>query len=201
MSQISAQCVPKVENFNLDFSSVYLTHFTKIKASIAKLDQLSGFKRTADQIDELTQDFFTKVWAENLLNQFDSARAKSKDAVLAFLYNHLRNFYSSKRTKEMLDAETKKQLKEIAKINSHAGFEESKGFCHDIKKVSKAFIKSLRGLEHKAWKFFIYDEASADEVAKQLGISNRTSFRLKDSIKSKAKRYLKRYYAGNYNFN
>jgi DNA-directed RNA polymerase specialized sigma subunit len=67
--------------------------------------------------------------------------------------------------------------------------------------VSKAFIKSLRGLEHKAWKFFIYDEASADEVAKQLGISNRTSFRLKDSIKSKAKRYLKRYYAGNYNFN
>ena len=72
---------------------------------------------------------------------------------------------------------------------------------HDIKKVGKAFVKSLRGLEKKAWKMFIHDEVSAETVANELGVSTRTSFRLKDSINSKAKMYLKGYYAGSLTLN
>jgi hypothetical protein len=80
--------------------------------------------------------------------------------------------------------------------------DEDPGFCHDIHKVGKAFVKSLRGKwEKKAWKMFIHDEASAETVANELGISTRTSFRLKDTINSKAKMYLKGYYAGSLTLN
>lgn len=233
----------------LDFNEVYLSHLPKIKACIRKLDYLSSFKRPTDQINELAQDFFTKVWAENILDQFDNSRAKSKDAILAFLYNHLRNFYSSIRTKEIQYRETNKKLlingyfnrmannqvseednyKVKIKLESLAGvkkkgkdkahedsskleigavsnfskteYNEDNGFCHDIKKVGKAFIRSLKGLEKKAWKKFIYDGASADKVANELGIGRMTSFRLKDSINHKAKIYLKGYYAGSLTLN
>lgn len=202
------QSVTKEESSALNFSDVYLSHLPKIKACLRKLDYLSGFNRPTDQINELAQDFFTKVWADNLLAYFDPSRAKSKDAILAYLYNHLRNFYSSARTKEIRYVETNNQLKEISTLglrsNSNlygAKHDEDTGFCHDVKKVGKAFVKSLRGLEKKAWKMFIHDEASADTVANQLGVSARTSYRLKDSINSKAKMYLKGYYAGSLNIN
>lgn len=48
---------------------------------------------------------------------------------------------------------------------------------------------------------FIHDEASAETVAAKIGVSTRTSFRLKDSINSKAKMYLKGYYAGSLTLN
>ena len=202
------QSVTKEESSALSFSDVYLSHLPKIKACLRKLDHLSGFNRPTDQINELAQDFFTKVWADNLLAYFDPSRAKSKDAILAYLYNHLRNFYSSARTKEIRYVETNNQLKEISTLglcsNSNlygAKHDEDTGFCHDVKKVGKAFVKSLRGLEKKAWKMFIHDEASADTVANQLGIGRMTSYRLKDSINSKAKMYLKGYYAGSLNIN
>ena len=202
------QSVTKEESSALNFSDVYLSHLPKIKACLRKLDHLSGFNRPTDQINELAQDFFTKVWADNLLAYFDPSRAKSKDAILAYLYNHLRNFYSSARTKEIRYVETNNQLKEISALglrsNSNlygAKHDEDTGFCHDVKKVGKAFVKSLRGLEKKAWKMFIHDEASADTVANQLGIGRMTSYRLKDSINSKAKMYLKGYYAGSLNIN
>ena len=202
------QSVTKEESSALNFSDVYLSHLPKIKACLRKLDHLSGFNRPTDQINELAQDFFTKVWADNLLAYFDPSRAKSKDAILAYLYNHLRNFYSSARTKEIRYVETNNQLKEISTLglcsNSNlygANHDEDMGFCHDVKKVGKAFVKSLRGLEKKAWKMFIHDEASADTVANQLGIGRMTSYRLKDSINSKAKMYLKGYYAGSLNIN
>ena len=202
------QSVTKEESSALNFSDVYLSHLPKIKACLRKLDHLSGFNRPTDQINELAQDFFTKVWADNLLAYFDPSRAKSKDAILAYLYNHLRNFYSSARTKEIRYVETNNQLKEISTLglcsNSNlygAKHDEDTGFCHDVKKVGKAFVKSLRGLEKKAWKMFIHDEASADTVANQLGIGRMTSYRLKDSINSKAKMYLKGYYAGSLNIN
>ena len=202
------QSVTKEESSALNFSDVYLSHLPKIKACLRKLDHLSGFNRPTDQINELAQDFFTKVWADNLLAYFDPSRAKSKDAILAYLYNHLRNFYSSARTKEIRYVETNNQLKEISTLglcsNSNlygAKHDEDTGFCHDVKKVGKAFVKSLRGLEKKAWKMFIHDEASADAVANQLGIGRMTSYRLKDSINSKAKMYLKGYYAGSLNIN
>ena len=202
------QSVTKEESSALNFSDVYLSHLPKIKACLRKLDHLSGFNRPTDQINELAQDFFTKVWADNLLAYFDPSRAKSKDAILAYLYNHLRNFHSSARTKEIRYVETNNQLKEISTLglcsNSNlygAKHDEDTGFCHDVKKVGKAFVKSLRGLEKKAWKMFIHDEASADTVANQLGIGRMTSYRLKDSINSKAKMYLKGYYAGSFNIN
>ena len=208
MSNHADQSVANVASTTLNFSDVYLSHLSKIKACIRKLDHKSGFKRSTDQINELAQDFFTKVWADSILDYFDPSRAKSKDPILAYLYNHLRNFYSSIRTKEIKDAETKKRLKEVSTLGLRSNsnlfgtkHDEDTGFCHDIKKVGKAFVKSLRGLEKKAWKMFIHDEASAEKVATELGVSTRTSFRLKDSINSKAKMYLKGYYAGSLTLN
>ena len=103
---------------------------------------------------------------------------------------------------------SKKRLKEFSTLGLRSNsnlfgtkHDEDTGFCHDIKKVGKAFVKSLRGLEKKAWKMFIHDEASAETVANELGVSTRTSFRLKDSINSKAKMYLKGYYAGSLTLN
>ena len=208
MSNHANQSVTNEASPALNFSDVYLSHLPKIKACIRKLDYKSGFKRSTDQINELAQDFFTKVWADSILDYFDPSRAKSKDAILAYLYNHLRNFYSSIRTKEIRYAETKKRLKEVSTLGLRSNsnlfgtkHDEDTGFCHDIKKVGKAFVKSLRGLEKKAWKMFIHDEASADTVAKELGIGRMTSYRLKDSINSKAKMYLKGYYAGSLTLN
>jgi hypothetical protein len=209
MSNHAYQSVTNVESTVLNFSDVYLSHLSKIKACIRKLDHKAGFKRSTDQINELAQDFFTKVWADNILDYFDLSRAKSKDAILAYLYNHLRNFYSSVRTKEIRYAETKKKLTEVSTLGLRSNsnlfgtkHDEDPGFCHDIHKVGKAFVKSLRGKwEKKAWKMFIHDEASAETVANELGISTRTSFRLKDTINSKAKMYLKGYYAGSLTLN
>ena len=208
MSNHADQSVTNVASTALNFSDVYLSHLSKIKACIRKLDHKAGFKRSTDQINELAQDFFTKVWADSILDYFDPSRAKSRDPILAYLYNHLRNFYSSIRTKEIKDAETKKRLKEVSTLGLRSNsnlfgtkHDEDTGFCHDIKKVGKAFVKSLRGLEKKAWKMFIHDEASADTVAKELGIGRMTSYRLKDSINSKAKMYLKGYYAGSLTLN
>ena len=208
MSNHEHQSVNTVARTTLNFSDVYLSHLSKIKACIRKLDHNSGFKRSTDQINELAQDFFTKVWADSILDYFDPSRAKSKDAILAYLYNHLKNFYSSIRTKEIRYAETKKKLKEVSALGLRSNsslfgtkHDEDAGFCHDIKKVGKAFVKSLRGLEKKAWKMFIHDEVSAETVANELGVSTRTSFRLKDSINSKAKMYLKGYYGGSLTLN
>ena len=78
------QSVTTEESSALNFSDVYLSHLPKIKACLRKLDHHSGFKRPTDQINELAQDFFTKVWADNLLAYFDPSRAKSKDAILAY---------------------------------------------------------------------------------------------------------------------
>ena len=159
MSNHANQSVTNVASTALNFSDVYLSHLSKIKACIRKLDHKAGFKRSTDQTDELAQDFFTKVWADSILDYFDPSRAKSKDAILAYLYNHLRNFYSSIRTKEIRYAETNKRLKEFSTLGLRSNsnlfgtkHDEDTGFCHDIKKVGKAFVKSLRGLEKKAWK-------------------------------------------------
>jgi len=81
-------------------------------------------------------------------------------------------------------------------------FEEDKGFCYEIRKISRAFKKSLKGEEIRAWKPFLYFEFSPREVAKQLGVSLRTAFNLRASIYSKAKKHLggslEGYYAGHY---
>ena len=211
MTQIRAHAcktVGFIDKAALDFGVVYTTHYPKIKQQLVKLDYISGFKRPKDQIDDLAQAFFTKVWEKKILNLFDANLAKSKDPILAFLYNHLRTFYKSVRSKQIRESNGNKNLKEVMKMNPVANsnlygsvHEDHKGFCHDIKKVSKAFIKSLKGLERKVWKAFIYDGTSVGQVATQLRVSTRTSYRLKDSVKSKAKKYLEGYYAGNYNFN
>ena len=54
----------------LDFSTVYKKYFTKVKQRLVQLDYKSGFTRRGDQYEDLTQAFFTKVWANNILNSF-----------------------------------------------------------------------------------------------------------------------------------
>ena len=72
MSNHANQSVTNVASTALNFSDVYLSHLSKIKACIRKLDHKAGFKRSTDQTDELAQDFFTKVWADSILDYFTS---------------------------------------------------------------------------------------------------------------------------------
>ena len=214
----------------LDFSKVYKKYFSRVKQRLVQLDNKSGFTRTNDQIEDLTQAFFTKVWANNILNSFDPNKAKSKDPILTFLNNHVWGFFKNLKEKETREANNMKELKQNFGIfeyksednkfsvlpksniknnvianstfagNTHV---EDNGFCHDIKKVSKAFIKSLKGLERRVYRLFKDQiiEADPKEIALQLGVSLRTSYRLKESIKSKAQEYMSGYYSGNINFN
>ena len=214
----------------LDFSEIYKKYFTKIKRELVKFDNKSSFSRTNDQIEELSQAFFTKVWANNILNSFDPNKAKSKDPILTFLKNHLRTFFKNLKEMETREASKMKELKQNFGIieykyedhkfsaipksnivnnvkanstlvgNTHV---EDNGFCHDIKKVSKAFVKSLKGLERRLYRVFKDQiiEADPKKIALQLGVSLRTSYRLKESIKSKAQEHMTRYCSGNINFN
>ena len=95
---------------------------------------------------------------------------------------------------------SKFSLSNIAKNNSNNFItnihdqENNLNFCYDVKKLSKKFIRSLRGLEKKAWKFFIYDQAPASKVAQELGITGITASRLKRTILLKAQNDLSVYY-------
>ena len=63
----------------LDFSEVYKKYFSRVKQRLVQLDNKSGFTRTNDQIEDLTQTFFTKVWANNILNSFDPNKLLGTD--------------------------------------------------------------------------------------------------------------------------
>lgn len=213
-----------VEGFNQDSSAIYFTYLPKIKAGIVKLDKLSGFKRKSAELDELALDFAIHVLEKNLFSEFDYSRAKSKDPIFSFLFNHLRNFYRDVKNKEKQNEEIKQQhmlraglggtkglisADEMDQLKKRAdqdhpieAYEESKDFCADIKKISKSFIRSLKGLEKKAWKWFLEENASIQEVANRLGVSNRTTNSLKASIKIKAQKHMNDggYFASNINY-
>jgi len=193
----------------LDFSVVYKTYFSKIKQKIAKLGNKSGFVRSNDQIEELAQAFFAKVWEKNILSKFDPNRSKSKDPLLTFLNNKVWGFYRDTVKKQVRENNGVQKLKQNMKVCNVANSTllgsvhvEDKDFCHDIKKVSKAFVKSLKGLEKRVYRLFKDQimEADPKKIALQLGVSQRTSYRLKESIKSKAQEYMNGYYSGNVNF-
>ena len=60
---MTSQIAQKTTSSNdavLDFGSIYNKYFTKISQRLAKLDRLSGFTRSADQNEELTQSFLPK---------------------------------------------------------------------------------------------------------------------------------------------
>ena len=89
-SQIAQIKVSLIDKAAIDFSIVYKKYFTKIKQRLVQLDYKSDFTRSNDQIEELTQAFFTKVWEKNILNSFDPKKAKSKDPILTFFLKHLK---------------------------------------------------------------------------------------------------------------
>ena len=194
----------------LDFGSIYNKYFTKISQRLAKLDRLSGFTRSADQNEELTQSFFAKVWEKKILNKFDPSKARSKDPILTFLNNHVWAFFRNLKEREVREANAMGNLKENHKVYQYADSTlygtvhlEDNGFCHDIKKVSKTFVRSLKGLERRVYRLFKDQILDADpkQIALQLGVSQATSYRLKESIQTKAREYLGGYYSGNINFN
>ena len=194
----------------LDFSTVYKKYFTKVKQRLVQLDYKSGFTRRGDQIEDLTQAFFTKVWAKNILSSFDPTKAKSKDPILTFLNNHVWGFFKHLKEKEVREAKGMENLKEHMKTYPVANSNllgrvhvEDKGFCHDLRKVKSAFKKSLKGLEKRLYRLFTdaVFEADPKQIALQLGVSIATSYRLKESIKTKAQEYMNGYYSGNINFN
>ena len=96
----------------LDFSEVYKKYFSRVKQRLVQLDNKSGFTRTNYQIEDLTQTFFTKVWANNILNSFDPNKAKSKDPILTFLNNHIRTFFKNLKEKEVREVNNMKELKQ-----------------------------------------------------------------------------------------
>jgi len=196
-----------------------------IARSIRRLDRSVGAQHQSDEIENMAQEFFTWILEKNILESYDSQRANSKDPIYTFLFNHLRNFYQSNKRKEDNYNKMKNEMYNLGQTeiaiknkvfrksdgsmsngtiisNKIKNEEEDRAFCHDIKKLSKKFIRTLKGkLEKDAYKLFIYDEASHSFVAKILGISERTSYRLKDAIFRKAKKYLNNYYIGKYNYN
>tara|TARA_B100002051_G_C16660221_1_gene598703 strand:- start:22 stop:657 length:636 start_codon:yes stop_codon:yes gene_type:complete len=207
--QQSQEKVGFISKAALDFGIVYKTYFSKIKKRIANLSRDSGFVRSNDQIEELAQAFFAKVWEKNILSKFDPSRSKSKDPTLAFLNNQVWGFYRDTVKKQARENNGVQKLKQSMKVCNVANSTllgsvhiEDKDFCHDIKKVSKAFVKSLKGLERRVYRLFKDQimEADAKEIALQLGVSQMTSYRLKESIKSKAREYMNGYYSGNVNF-
>lgn len=194
----------------LDFSSIYNKYFTKISKRLAQLDRKSGFTRSADHNKELTQSFFAKVWEKKILDKFDPSIARSKDPILTFLNNHVRAFFKNLKEREVRESNAMGNLKENHKVYQYADSTlygtvhlEDNGFCHDIKKVSKTFLRSLKGLERRVYRLFKDQILDADpkQISLQLGVSQATSYRLKDSIQTKAREYLGGYYSGNINFN
>ena len=202
-TQQSYKAVILIDKTALDFSTVYKKYFTKVKQRLVQLDYKSGFTRSNDQIEDLTQAFFTKVWEKNILNSFDPKKAKSKDPILTFLNNHVRGFFKNLKEKEVREANAIEALKEINAILLGSVHYPKYDFCHDIRKVSKAFVKSLKGLERRVYRLFKDQimEADPKQIALQLGVSRATSYRLKESIKIKAQEYMNGYYSGNINFN
>ena len=208
-SQIAQKNNSSLNEAVLDFGSIYNKYFTKISQRLAKLDRLSGFTRSADQNEELTQSFFAKVWEKKILNSFDPSKTQSKDPILTFLNNHVRTFFKNLKEREVREAKVISDLKLLGFKNGsdstlygNVHFEDH-GFCHDIKKVSKAFVRSLKGLERRVYRLFKDQILDADpkQIALQLGVSQATSYRLKESIQTKAREYLGGYYSGNINFN
>ena len=120
----------------LDFGSIYNKYFTKISQRLAKLDRLSGFTRSVDQNEELTQSFFAKVWEKKILNSFDPSKTQSKDPILTFLNNHVRTFFKNLKEREVREANAMSSLKENHKVYQYADSTlygtvhyENNGFC------------------------------------------------------------------------
>ena len=180
-----------------DFSALYKVYLPKIKKCIYKLDASAGYKRSEDGIEDIAQGFFAEVWEKKRMDNFDIKRAKkSKDPILTFLFNHLRNFYRSKRTLDLKENDTKKQLTEENKING-LFYNQNFEFCYDIKrKLHKSLFKSFNLLEKKAWAIFMYNKCSVKKAATMLGVSVGTAFLLKNSIYDKAEGILSNYYSG-----
>ena len=111
-SQIAQKNNSSLNDAVLDFGSIYNKYFTKISQRLAKLDRLSGFTRSADQNEELTQSFFAKVWEKKILNSFDPSKTQSKDPILTFLNNHVRTFFKNLKEREVREANAMGNLKE-----------------------------------------------------------------------------------------
>ena len=117
------------------------------------------------------------------IDKYDPSRANDKshsgDPIFKFLIGSIRNFYKKSRKENIRHLETRKALlhehqnkitsyhnkvdinedldakenyrDEILKNNT----EDYLVFCYDFKKLSRSFVKNLKGLELKTWKLFI----------------------------------------------
>ncbi|MDB9825262.1 hypothetical protein OAC15_04045 [Alphaproteobacteria bacterium] len=156
------------------------------------------------------------------IDKYDPSRANDKshsgDPIFKFLIGSIKNFYKKSRKENIRYLETKKALlqehqNKITNFHNKAAKNldldakenyrnkilnndtEELSFCYDVKKLSSSFVKNLKGLELKTWKFFILEEMTPLMVAKHLGFSERTAYNLRNSINSKAQEHMETFYA------
>lgn len=196
----------------LNFKDVYENQFHNISNYIKSLDTKAGFFRSEEDHEEMIHEFFAEIFetkkrnnrSYRLVDTYDPNRSESNNPQFKFLIGLIKNFYASQRTKDLKRRETLKNIKQ-EQLDAITCFhnksdeenyyqdeviinnqEKDLGFCHDIKKLSRDFVKKLKGLELKAYKYLIEDQMSPKQLAKVLGVSSRTAYNLKESINKKA---------------
>tara|TARA_B100001093_G_scaffold369089_1_gene354039 strand:+ start:4616 stop:5230 length:615 start_codon:yes stop_codon:yes gene_type:complete len=204
----------------MEFSmaEVYDSTVKNVKDYISAKDAAANYRRSDEDVDDIVQGFYLYLFdnkkkrnnelKDRLIDRFDLNRVTSSDskkALFNFIVNHLRNYY---RTSMDEDLKHKKCLNSLSSSikeqqtsyfngdhiydNSH---EESKrNFCHDLSNsLSKKFVRGLNKLERGAYKFFIEDNLSAQQVAMKLGVQKSTAYNLRNSINFKAQQIMNEY--------
>jgi len=205
----------------LNFKDVYDTQFHNISNYIKSLDAKAGFFRSEEDHENLIHEFFAEIFENKnrnnrtyrLVDTYDPNRSKSDNPQFKFLIGLIKNFYASQRTEDLKRRETLKNIKQdqldaITCFHNKSDGENSYqdevffnnqekdvGFCHDIKKLSRNFVKKLKGLELKAYKYLVEDQMSSKQLAQVLGVSSRTAYNLKESINQKAQFTMEAYIA------
>tara|TARA_B100000989_G_scaffold96611_1_gene70330 strand:+ start:2572 stop:3201 length:630 start_codon:yes stop_codon:yes gene_type:complete len=203
----------------LNIKDVYENQFQNIAKYIKSLDLRAGFFRPEDDYKDLVHEFLTNIFevknrnnqSYRLIDSYDPQRCKSNNPQLKFLIGLLKNFYSAQRSKDLKRRNIIKnihqeQLDNVTcfhnKSNRYDFYqdqllqnnqEEGSNFCHDFKKLSRDFVKKLKGLELKAYKYLIDDQLTPRELALTLGVSKQTAYNLRKSINQKAQNIMEVY--------
>lgn len=199
-------------------AEVYDSSLKSVKDYIRAKDAAANYKRSDDDFDDIVQGFYlymfdnknTKNSKSNvrLIDRFDQNRVTNSDpkkALFNFLVNHLRNYYRTTMENDMKQKNTLASYNvsiEEQQTSFHNGdhiydnsHEESKrNFCLDLtNSLSKKFVRGLNKLERGAYKFFIEDNLSAQQVAIKLGVQKSTAYNLRNSINFKAQQIMNDY--------
>lgn len=212
---------------NITMGGLYKSHKNKIKKYVQKMDAKTGFSRSEQDLEDFVSEFFLNIFEikkrnnkrYKLIDSYSSLRInpEQKDPLLIFLLGHIKNSYASERNQNIQERETiqnyyKEYESKIGCFHNRSSYEENysnpiletdyeetQNFCYDIKKLHKTFKQTLKGLEKKAYIYFIDQELSPSIVANKIGVSIRTAYNLRNSINLKAQETMEVYNASWFN--